>query len=100
MIRTVAVCFIALSLTACNSKPLTEAECKELTNMELNFATEGAGEDSEDMKRFLTEAVEDGVARCVAGKTYNRSDYKCLMSATSRSDKGECFSAATARIRQ
>lgn len=100
MLRSVAFSVVALFLAACSSKPLTETECKMLTNIEVNFATEGAGEDAEDMKRFLADAAEGAVAKCVAGKTYNRSDYTCLTGAKTRSDKGECFSAATARIGQ
>jgi hypothetical protein len=100
MIRATTIISFALLLSACDSKPLTEMECQTLTNMELDFATEGAGEDAESMRDFLANAAEAGTAKCVDGKTYTRSDYKCLLRATSRSEKNECFSEVTARIRK
>lgn len=100
MIRATTIISFVFLLTACDSKPLTETECQTLTNMELDFATEGAGEDAESMRDFLARGAEAGTAKCVAGKTYDRSDYKCLLRASNRSEKNECFSEATARIRK
>lgn len=99
MIRAATIISFALLLSACDSKPLTEMECKTLTDMEIDFATEVAGEDAESMRKFLTNAAEAGTARCMAGKTYSRDDYKCMLRATSRSEKNECLSAVSARLR-
>lgn len=100
MIRAATIISLVFCLSACDSKPLTEMECKTLTNMEIDFATEGAGEDAESMRKFFAKSAEAGTAKCIAGKTYSRSDYKCMIRAASRSEKNECLSAVTARIRK
>lgn len=100
MIRVTTFIFITLLVVACDSKPLSEMECKILTNMELDFATDRAGEDAKAMREFMADAAESSTAKCVAGNTYNRSDYKCLIRATDMAEKAECFADVTARIRK
>lgn len=99
MIRATTILSFVLLLCACDSKPLTQMECDTLTHMEIDFATEGAGKDAESMRKSLTDGAEAGTAKCVAGKTYSRSDYKCMLRAKSRTEKNECLSAVAARLR-
>lgn len=97
----VSVSLVLLTLAACSSKPLSETECRELIQKEIDFAISKAPPDEADsMRSFLSDSIEGGVARCVTGKTYNRSDYKCMVSAKSPAEIGVCIQEALKHIRR
>lgn len=99
--KFVSVSLALLLLTACSSKPLSETECRMLVQKEIDFAISKAPPDEADsMRSFLSDSIEGGVARCVTGKTYNRSDYKCIVSAKSPDEIGVCIQEALKHIRR
>ena len=87
-LHTLAV-FASALIAACGSKPLTETECQTLANKEINFAVSKfpAG-DAESIKAHLASRADEGNAQCMTGKTYSRSDYKCMIKAVDANEIG------------
>jgi hypothetical protein len=50
------------------------------------------------MREHFRKNADDGIARCVAGKTYRRSDYKCMMKANDPDAIGKCISEVSKRM--
>lgn len=97
-LHTFAV-FASVCIAACGSKPLTEAECQALASKESDFAVSKvpAG-DAESFKAFLSSRADDGNAQCMAGKTYSRSDYKCMIKAANPNEISECIKRVNKRL--
>lgn len=86
-------------LASCSSRPLTETECQSVTDKEIEYAVARVSPDeAEDMREHFRKNADDGVARCVAGKTYRRSDYKCMMKANDPDAIGKCISEVSKRM--
>ena len=85
----------ALLVASCSQTPLTDAECRVLTSKEIEFAVQGmSADDAAFFKESLTSNIEPGVAKCVAGETYNQDDYKCMVAAATAPEIKECLAAA------
>jgi small lipoprotein (TIGR04454 family) len=97
-LHTLAV-LASVFIAACGSKPLTETECRALANKEIDFAVSKVpAEDAESFKAFLASKADDGNAQCMAGKTYSRSDYKCMIKAVDANEIGECIKRVNKRL--
>lgn len=90
---------VSVLVTACGSKPLTEAECQTLANKEIDFAVSQAPAGAaESVRDFLASKADEGNAQCMAGKTYSRSDYKCMVKAGDTDEIGECIKDVNKRL--
>lgn len=97
-LHTLAV-FASVFIADCGSKPLIETECQTLANKEIDFAVSKVPEgDAESLKAFLASRANDGNAQCMAGKTYSRSDYKCMIKAADANEIGECIRRVNKRL--
>lgn len=86
-------------LAACSARPLTEAQCQSISDKEIQYAVAHVpAEDAEDLREHLRKDADDDVAHCVAGKTYNQGDYKCLMHADTPESIGKCMAAVSKRL--
>jgi small lipoprotein (TIGR04454 family) len=86
-------------LASCSSRPLTEAECQAIGDKEIQYAVARVSPDeAEVMREHLRKSADDGVAHCVAGKTYRRSDFKCMMKANEPDAIGKCISEVSKRM--
>lgn len=91
--------FASVFIAACGSKPLTETECRTLANREIDFAmSKVPAGDAESLKTFLASKADDGNAQCMAGKTYSRSDYKCMIKADDANEISECINRVNKRL--
>jgi hypothetical protein len=89
-----------LLLCSCDSKPLTDSECRTLAEDEIEFAvSEFPRDDAHSLRAALSESIDAGIRRCTSGKTYNRGDYKCMVSANNPSEIGKCIDEANRHIR-
>lgn len=97
-LHTLAV-FASVFIVACGSKPLTETECQTLANKEIDFAVSKvpAG-DAESLKAFLASRADESNAQCMAGKTYRRSDYRCMTKANDPESIGKCIAKVNKRL--
>lgn len=87
-------------LASCSSRPPSEAECKLIADKEIQFAVAHvSSEDAESLREHLSKKAADGMAQCTAGKTYRRSDYKCLMKAGTTEEIGKCIAVVSKRLR-
>mgnify|MGYP006909084987 CR=1 FL=1 len=88
-----------VSVVGCSSKPLTEAECQTVANKEIDFAMSKAPPGSaEDLRAVLTKRAEDSNPQCMAGKSYSRSDYRCMVRANDSDSIGECIAKVNKRL--
>ncbi|MGA0588490.1 hypothetical protein ACO2Q2_15390 [Dyella sp. KRB-257] len=95
LLAALPVTFIA----GCSQRPLTEAECQTLADKEIEFALSKApAEEVEDLRAFLSSVAEGGTARCMAGETYRRSDYRCMVKADDANEIGECVNKVSRRL--
>lgn len=91
--------FASVFIVACGSKPLTEAECRRLANKEIDFAVSQAPVgDAESLRTILASRADEGNAKCVAGKTYSRSDFKCMIKAHDVNEIGICINKVNRRL--
>lgn len=88
-----------LLLASCGSSPLTQTECQTVAVMEVDFMVSKAGGDPE-LRTHLMQMAQDRVGQCVAGKNYQRADFKCMTAATTDDDRMKCMSAVSERINQ
>lgn len=90
---------MAVSVVSCSSKPLTEAECQTVANKEIDFAMSKAppGE-AEEFRAFLAKRADESNQQCMAGKTYSRSDYRCMVKADDPENIGKCIAAVNERL--
>lgn len=92
----VAACAL---LAACSSRPLSETECQAIGDKEIQFAVSKVPPDDADgFREHLRKSADEGTAQCLAGKTYRRSDYKCMMKANDTESIGQCISAVNKRM--
>ncbi|TBR36048.1 MULTISPECIES: hypothetical protein [Dyella] len=88
-----------VSLTACSSRPLTEAECRLVSEKEIDYAVSKVPPaDADDMREHLLKAVDGSLDRCMSGKTYNRSEYKCMMKAKDSEAIEKCLAVVGKRL--
>jgi len=86
-------------LASCSSRPPTEAECQSISDKEIEYALARVSPDeADDMREHLRKNAEDGIAQCVSGKTYQRSDFKCMMKANDPESIGKCISVVNKRM--
>ena len=91
--------FASVFVASCGGKPLTEIECRTLANKEIDFAVSKApAGDAESLRAFLASKADEGNAQCMAGKTYRRSDYKCMIKAVDANEIGECIKKVNKRL--
>ena len=97
----VVVAPILILLLAGCSRPLTESECGAMGQKEIDYAMEGhSGADADTLRKDI-EAIRKGrAARCLAGKTYDRRDYMCMMAAHSHSETSQCLFEANKHVRR
>ncbi|KLD66239.1 hypothetical protein [Dyella japonica] len=92
----VAACVL---LASCSSRPLSETECQSIGEKEIEFAVARVSpDDADDLREHLRQNMDGGNARCMAGKTYRRSDYKCMMKANDPESIGKCISVVSKRM--
>ena len=91
----VSVAFaFALLLTACNSK-LTEAECAVMANREIQYIVQDLpAEEAEATKAFFAPSLRQGIDKCLAGETYKRKNYDCIVESNNNAETAECFAGA------
>ena len=88
-----------LLLAACSAKPLTASECQLISNQEIAFAVSHVPpEDAASFREHLEQRASAGNAACVAGKTYTRSEYKCMARAKNPAAIGKCIAAVGRRL--
>lgn len=89
---------MVVSVVGCSSKPLTEAECRTLANKEIDFAvSKVSSSEAEDLRAFLEKDADDNT-QCIAGKTYSRSDYRCMVKAGDSESIGKCIAKVNKRL--
>lgn len=89
----------AVFLVACSSKPLTEAECQQISEKEIQFAVSHVHADSaKSLREHLEKSVASGNEQCIAGKTYRRSDYRCMVKASDPESISECLADVNKRL--
>ncbi|MFA6232498.1 MAG: hypothetical protein WC617_20370 [Rhodanobacter sp.] len=90
---------MVVSVAGCSSKPLTEAECRTVANKEIEFATSKAPSGAaEDLRDFLAKRADENNPQCMAGKTYSRSDYRCMVRANDPDSIGKCIAKVSKRL--
>jgi small lipoprotein (TIGR04454 family) len=99
-LRMLTVTVLASALVAsCGSKPLTEFECQALANKEIDFAVSKAPpEEAEDLRAFLEKNMDDNNQQCMKGRTYHRSDYRCMVEANDLPSIGKCIAGVNKRL--
>lgn len=86
-------------LAACSSRPLSETECQSIGDKEIQYAVARVSPDeADDMREHLRKNADEGTAQCMAGKTYRRSDFKCMMKANDPESIGKCISVVNKRM--
>lgn len=87
-------------LASCSSRPPSEAECQLISSKEIQYAVARfPPEEAEGLREHLLKSAGDGMAQCTAGKTYRRSDYKCLLKADTTEEIGKCIAVVNKRPR-
>lgn len=95
----ILVLLMLASVAACSSKPLSEAECQTVANKEIDFAVSKAPPGSaEDLRAYLAKNADENNPQCMAGKTYRRSDYRCMVKANDPESIGKCIAAVNKRL--
>lgn len=100
-----AIASTALLVSCGSSTPLTESECRTMTDKEASYMASLIDDyPSLEQSRVATELpdsfkriAEMGITQCVAGKSFNRSDYECVVTANSKTEVGECLTSAHER---
>lgn len=83
----------------CGQKPLSEAECQTLADKEIEFALSKApAEEVEALRAFLEERSNTSNQQCMAGQTYHRSDYRCMVKANDPTSIGKCIASVNKRL--
>jgi hypothetical protein len=86
---------VALLLTSCGAKPLTETECASLAMKQAEFVIADAPPEARStVTEVLSGDMDAVVARCAAGKIYKRKDYNCVVSAADQGELGKCLREA------
>lgn len=94
MKRAIFLAFCCAALAACNrgssgSGPLVESECREIQQKANDLVTAHTGIDVASVD--IGPSDDESIDRCVAGQTFDREDYECMMAASSTSDMNECM---------
>lgn len=91
--------FCAVFITSCSGKPLSQAECQTVANKEIDYTISLApASDVSSLKQHLVRDVSNSAAQCLAGHTYRRSDYQCMIRAGDSRETDECIQEVSARI--
>ncbi|MGO4503604.1 MULTISPECIES: hypothetical protein [unclassified Dyella] len=94
-------CLIVASvlLASCSWRPLSEVECQQMTDKEIEYAVARApAAEAESLREHLLGNADAGLKRCMKGATYRRSDYRCMMRANEPERVGKCISVVSERM--
>jgi hypothetical protein len=70
-----------------------------MTEKEIEYAVARApAAEAESLREHLLGNAENGLKRCLAGTTYRRSDYKCMLRANEPERVGKCISVVSERM--
>ncbi len=95
----IVLAFFAVLIASCSGRPLTLAECRTVASKEVGSAISLApAADAPSLKEHLMRNVASSTAQCVAGHTYRRSDYQCMIQAGDPRETRECIQELSARI--
>lgn len=92
---------LLVALTSCNSNksPLSESECKTLTDKEATHLA-SRFERFPDMKAGLLHLADSRAEQCAAGESFDREDYECVISADNDSSMDKCLNNAAKKSKQ
>ena len=109
-IKNMRLLFVSLTaatlLASCSSgAPLSESECRTMADKEAAHMSSMIGNHpnlkqsrvASELPNSFQRIADMGVPQCVAGKSFQRSDYECVMGADDQSEVGECLTAAHRR---
>jgi len=105
MKQVILAAAISCLLSACGSSsgsggggsPLTESECRGMEQHSNEIVKAGSGVDVQAIAG-AAQADETFIANCAAGKSHNREEYECAMSANSMESLNKCTAQAARRL--
>lgn len=88
-------CTLLVCTASCSSStaPLSASECKAITQKEAEHLASRFAQFPE-MRASILELEDNRAAQCASGKSFDREDWNCIMSANGTSDMDECLQAA------
>ena len=98
MNKTLLISLLPFSIASCSSNkaPLSESECKAIVDKEVQHLADKFAKFPE-MQAPILKLADSRAARCAAGDSFNRADYKCIMGVSGDSEIDKCLRTATKR---
>ena len=90
--RSIMFAIFSVVFSSCTSRdlPLTDAECKSVTDKEAAHLA-GRFDRFPEMKEKILSMANNRAAQCSSGKVFDREDYDCVMTANRDAQITQCL---------